>query len=398
MIVSPPPPPVMLVLLLLVPTPPLQLLVTAVAEKTKTLQLEDMTLFSSGKGGYACYRLPNLVELRLPGHMLVVVQGHKYDCSDTGRMDILSRHSTDYGHTWSAANFVYGESTLSSNVTMGTPTLVVDRTGDAGNGVAPGTVFLFICRDFRSLLLLRSSDGLTWSKPRDLTKDLVSAGWTGVWTGLPQGIQLASGRLIICANHGVPGGTHSYSIFSDSHGATWHNGFAVNASNSSYQHMGECSLVESAAGVMMYARQWWDDGSPGNGRSTRALALSTDGGTSFADGNTHDFPSNPGTDTQGVISRINNTFLVGSPWGYQHFPRKNYTVLASAAAGGVGGLPTTWRPLPGAAPLWNGASEYSTILAPSWSTQTIFVVYERSATVGSLDGTEILRLTELKCC
>jgi|EP01047_Picozoa_sp_COSAG01_P059032 sialidase-1 len=357
----------------------------------------DMTLFVGGEGGYACYRLPNLVQLRTPGHMLAVVQGHKYDCSDSGRMDILSRQSTDFGRTWSPAKFVYGESTPLSNVTMGTPTLVVDRTGDVGNGVAPGTVFLFICRNFQSVLLLHSSDGSTWSQPRDLTKDLVSASWTGVWTGLPQGIQLESGRLIICANHGVPGGTHSYTIFSDSHGATWQNGVAVNASNSSYQHMGECSLVQSAAGgVWMYARQWWDDGSPGNGRSTRALALSTDGGTSFTNGDTQAFPANPGTDTQGAIVRVDSVLLVGSPWGFQHFPRKNYTILASQDV--AGNWPTQWRPLPGADPLWSGASEYSTLLAPSWSAHTIFVIYERAATTASQDGTEILRLTELRCC
>ena len=31
-------------------------------------------------------------------------------------------------------------------------------------------------------------------------------GWTGVWTGLPQGVQLRGGRLLVCANHGFGGG------------------------------------------------------------------------------------------------------------------------------------------------------------------------------------------------
>jgi hypothetical protein len=58
--------------------------------------------------------------------------------------------------------------------------------------------------------------------------------------------------------------------------------------------MGECSLAETSAGVFLYARVWWDDGSPGNGQSTRALAYSTDHGASFGDGNTDAFPGNPG--------------------------------------------------------------------------------------------------------
>lgn len=43
--------------------------------------LVDMNLFVGGVGGYACYRLPNLVQLHSPGHWLTVVQGHKYDVS-----------------------------------------------------------------------------------------------------------------------------------------------------------------------------------------------------------------------------------------------------------------------------------------------------------------------------
>ena len=75
----------------------------------------------------------------------------------------------------------------------------------------------------------------------------------------------------------MPGGTHSHTIFSDDHGATWRNGESVRARNSTAQHMGECSLAQAGGRVFMYARVWWDDGSPGNGRSTRALAVSTDG-------------------------------------------------------------------------------------------------------------------------
>ena len=62
--------------------------------------LVDADLFRAGQGGYACYRLPNLVNLHAPGHMLAIVQGHKFDCSDGGRMDILSRSSVDGGRTW----------------------------------------------------------------------------------------------------------------------------------------------------------------------------------------------------------------------------------------------------------------------------------------------------------
>ena len=36
--------------------------------------LVDLDLFVAGEGGYACYRLPNLVQLQRPGHLLAVAQ------------------------------------------------------------------------------------------------------------------------------------------------------------------------------------------------------------------------------------------------------------------------------------------------------------------------------------
>jgi hypothetical protein len=126
---------------------------------TAVSPLVDMDLFESGDRGYACFRLPNLVKLRPRGHMLAIAQGHKFDCTDGGRMDILLRRTLDGGRTWSAIEFVYGESTAKQNVTMGTPSAVVDLVGDEDMGVVPGSVFLFICRNFQHVLLLTSHDG-----------------------------------------------------------------------------------------------------------------------------------------------------------------------------------------------------------------------------------------------
>jgi hypothetical protein len=141
----------------------------AAAAAAPSPPLVDLDLFRAGDGGYACFRLPNLVQLRAPGHMLAIVQGHKFDCSDGGRMDILQRRTVDNGKTWTPAEFVYGESTADQNVTMGTPAAVVDLVGDPASGVAPGTIFLFICRNFKHVLLLSSHDGGTSCKPQRYT-------------------------------------------------------------------------------------------------------------------------------------------------------------------------------------------------------------------------------------
>lgn len=346
--------------------------------------LVDTDLFVGGEGGYFCYRLPNMLQLGTPGHMLVIAQGHKYDCQDSGRMDILARSTTDNGRTWSNTTLVYSESSAEKNVTIGTPSSVVDQV--------TGTVHLFVSREFKQILLLSSSDsGLSWSAPRDLTDVLVPTEWSGVWTGLPQGIQLMPRgdihRLMLCANHGTPDGTRSHTIYSDDHGATWLNGESVGPN-----HMGECSLAETSAGVFMYARVWWDDhsGSSTSGNSAHALAHSTDGGVNFSPGNTSAFPGSF-VDCQGAIAVANSdTFLVGAPYGYNHFPRQNYTVLMSRA---VDGFPSEWTPLPGADPLFAGASEYSTLAVPTAEVGTFFVIYERGA---QYDGKGALRLTQLR--
>ena len=143
--------------------------------------------------------------------------------------------------------------------------------------------------------------------------------------------------------------------------------------------------------MFLYARVWWDDAGHENGESTRALAFSSDGGVTFTDGNVGAFPGNPGTDTQGAMIYSGGQFFVGSPWGVHHFPRQNYTVLVSDA---VDGRPSSWRPLAGADPLWAGASEYSTLMPGAGG--TIWAVYERSETLASQNGNEVLRIAQLR--
>lgn len=177
-----------------------------------------------------------------------------------------------------------------------------------------------------------------------------------------------------------------------------------------------------------YARVWWDDGTT---RPTRALAVSQDGGRTFSRGNTSAFPGNPGRDCQGALLALprplrqgvrhsaahamsdqshdglkhdrslrgaikegvlrksvnagdsETLFLVGSPWGVEHFPRVNYTVLVSR-----GVTPTTWA---ATEPLWHGPAGYSSLSRCSAAPATFFALYERGVT----DSNEAIRLTQL---
>jgi sialidase-1 len=105
---------------------------------TEIHALVDQDLFVGGTDGYYCYRLPNLIQLPTPGHLLAIAQAHKYDCYDDGWADVVAKSSTDNGKTWNEQRLIYTESVAGkTNVTVGTPSAVADLT--------TGAVFLFVC-------------------------------------------------------------------------------------------------------------------------------------------------------------------------------------------------------------------------------------------------------------
>ena len=347
------------------------LVLTRAALPVATAQPLEMDLFTGGIGGYDCYRLPNLVQMNTPGHLLALGQGRTdKECPDSGPMDSLARVTTDNGRTWSDPQLVWPNA---ARQTMGTPTAIHDAQGDI--------VFLFMnpqhggrdAADGRRVLLFEgmpnATDGgqLQWSDtPRDLTSALVPDAWDNVWMGTQQGItvDLPGGgkRLIMCANHHSQTGSNgAHTVYSDDHGVTWRNGETL----SEPAGIGECGLAQTAAGVYLYGRVVYDN--PNITKSRRMLALSTDYGHSFSPGNTAVFPGNPGADAEGAFIGFGGRLLVGSAYGQvgpSNPGRHNYTVLQTVldAAGKV----TTWTKVPGADPLWPGIeAEYSTMVVPS---------------------------------
>ncbi len=362
----------------------------------------DLDIFKAGDRGYYCWRLPNLLELSEPGHLVAFAQGRKgQGCPDSGWMDSFVRRSEDNGKTWSPPALVYENP---AHQTMGTPTAIADES--------TGVIFLFLNpqhggRDAdggRRVLLLNSTDGgRSWSAPRDMTGALVPSGWDNVWMGTQQGItvDLSGGkkRLIMCANHHGNDSNGAHTVYSDDHGSTWQNGetLDLNARGDFGFGIGECALVQTSAGVFMYGRVVYDNKNVTASR--RVLALSTDFGHSFENGNTSAFPGNPGADCEGAFVGHGDVFLVGSPYGQvgpQNPGRHNYSVLMSRA---VKGRPSMWTKLAGADPLDAGVeAEYSTMLVSRFDEyKSFFVMYER----GDLYGEEpdqppsSLRLTKI---
>jgi sialidase-1 len=126
-------------------------------------------------------------------------------------------------------------------------------------------------------------DGLTWSKPREITAAAKKPEWGYFATGPGVGIQLQQpphrGRLVIPCNYTVqPDMKHpeqfkwgSHAILSDDHGATWRLGGVVPGFD-----VDECQVVELADGDLLINMRSHVHG-------CRAAALSKDGGESWGE-------------------------------------------------------------------------------------------------------------------
>lgn len=175
-------------------------------------------VFVRGLDGYHTFRIPAMVRTNA-GTLLAFAEGRKNSAGDHGNVDLVLRRSEDGGRSWLPLQLVYEEGG-NAKITIGNPVPVVDQK--------TGSIWLFFCRDNENVLLTKSDDdGKSWTPPIDMTESLKKEDW-GSWyaTGPCHGIQLASGRLVVPANHGRPQGksTQPHMIISDDHGVSWRIG------------------------------------------------------------------------------------------------------------------------------------------------------------------------------
>jgi sialidase-1 len=234
-------------------------------------------VFTSGQHGYHTYRIPALL-VTPKGTLLAFAEARKNSRSDTGHIDLVVKRSTDNGRTWSALQVIASDPPN----TIGNPCPVVDRetgviwlpltrnigadserTINAGKSKEPRTVLITSSND----------DGLTWTKPLDISSTTRLPNWTWYATGPGVGIQLKSGRLLIPCDHRILGDERyrSHVIFSDDHGKSWKLGGVVGVD------VNECQAVELADGsVMMNMRSYRKD------KRCRAVSISKDGGETWS--------------------------------------------------------------------------------------------------------------------
>lgn len=247
-------------------------------ERAAKLAPEQTDVFISGRDGYHTYRIPSLIVSK-KRTLLAFCEGRKTGRGDHGDLDLVLKRSTDNGKTWSPQQIVYEEGGA-AKITIGNPCPVVDRD--------TGTIWLPFCRNNDRVFITKSiDDGLTWSKPVEITGDVKKPGWGWYATGPGVGIQLRrgthKGRLVIPCDHRekVDGQwlMFSHVFYSDDHGQTWQLGGSLD------RHTDECQVVELTDGrLLINMRNYWErTGKVAERGGMRAIAWSRDGGESWSD-------------------------------------------------------------------------------------------------------------------
>jgi sialidase-1 len=267
---------------------------SAVAAPEPSPTLDQQVLFkAANEQGYACFRIPAIVKSK-KGTLLAFAEGRVNNCGDTGDIDLVLKHSTDGGRTWSPLQLV----NEGGGDTHGNPVPIVDSV--------TGRIFLVStynkgrtddkacdtpCPRFPHLQY-SDDDGATWSAPVDMSSQMKLPEWDWwVATGPVHGIQLTkgrhAGRLVFGISGEVSDGTAAYRndgalVYSDDHGRTWHvgaNGKITFPRGGTFtQKPQEITVTELADGSVYAGAREQGGTSVGN----RTYAISKDGGTTFS--------------------------------------------------------------------------------------------------------------------
>lgn len=211
--------------------------------------------------GVDTYRIPGLATTH-KGTLIGVYDIRRRSGGDLpGDIDVGMSRSTDGGHTWERMKIIMdmGNDPQWQYDGIGDPVILVDdNTGTiwvaatwshgnrSWNGSGPGLT----PEETGQLMLVRSDDdGLTWSQPINITRQIKQPEWSFVLQGPGKGITMSDGTLVFAAQYQDPPDQqrlpHSTLIYSKDHGETWSIGTGA------FDDTTEAQVVEIESGVLM---------------------------------------------------------------------------------------------------------------------------------------------------
>ncbi len=226
-----------------------------------TLQRLGVAVRKKGDDGNNTYRIPGLATTN-EGTLISVYDVRRRTSGDLpGDIEVGMSRSTDGGRTWEPMKVIMdmGDDPKWHYDGVGDPAVLVDRnsgtiwvaaTWSHGNrswrGSGPGLT----PEETGQFMLARSDDdGVTWSKPINITKQIKDPKWCFILQGPGKGITMRDGTIVFAAQYQDPPEQkrlpHSTIIYSKDHGKTWQVGTGA------FDDTTEAQVVEVEPGVLM---------------------------------------------------------------------------------------------------------------------------------------------------
>ncbi|MCP4785274.1 MAG: sulfatase-like hydrolase/transferase [Fuerstiella sp.] len=214
-----------------------------------------------GDDGVHTCRIPGLATTN-KGTLIGVYDVRRRGGGDLpGDIDVGMSRSIDGGRTWEPMKVIMdmGDDPQWNYDGVGDPAVLVDRntgtiwvaaTWSHGNrswrGSGPGLK----PDETGQLMLVRSDDdGVTWSKPINITEQVKLPEWCFILQGPGKGITMRDGTIVFAAQYQDPPEQkrlpHSTIIYSKDHGRTW------NVGTGAFDDTTESQVVEVEPGVLM---------------------------------------------------------------------------------------------------------------------------------------------------
>ena len=241
-----------------------------------------------GDDGVHSYRIPGLVT-SMEGTLLAVYDIRRENSRDLqGDIDVGLSRSTDGGKSWEPMKNImdmgeWGGKPERENG-IGDPAILVDHQtntiwvsalwahgkpdqmlwNSSESGMEPG--------ETGQLMLVKSEDdGVSWSKPVNITSQIKDPKWTLMFNGPGKGVTMRDGTLVFAGQYkdedNMP---HSTIIYSRDKGETWHIGTGAKANTT------EAQVVELNDGSLMLNMR-------DNAGGSRSVAVTTDMGQTWTE-------------------------------------------------------------------------------------------------------------------